>query len=53
MLAADPIDHHARDRLLSRVPRGNSPYAIRGVSPDRFRYEQNPRREAAFEALGF
>ena len=25
----------------------------RGVSPDRFRYEQDPRREAAFEALGF
>ena len=24
-----------------------------GVSPDRFRYEQDPRREAAFEALGF
>ena len=25
----------------------------RGVSPDRFRYEQDPRREAAFEGLGF
>lgn len=25
----------------------------RGVSPDRFRFEQDPRREAAFEALGF
>jgi len=25
----------------------------RGVSPDRFRYEQDPRREAAFGALGF
>jgi glucosamine--fructose-6-phosphate aminotransferase (isomerizing) len=25
----------------------------RGVSPDRFRYEQDPRREAAFESLGF
>jgi glucosamine--fructose-6-phosphate aminotransferase (isomerizing) len=25
----------------------------RGVSPDRFRYEQDERREAAFEALGF
>jgi glucosamine--fructose-6-phosphate aminotransferase (isomerizing) len=25
----------------------------RSVSPDRFRYEQDPRREAAFEALGF
>jgi glucosamine--fructose-6-phosphate aminotransferase (isomerizing) len=25
----------------------------RGVSPDRFRYEQDPRRETAFEALGF
>jgi glutamine---fructose-6-phosphate transaminase (isomerizing) len=25
----------------------------RDVSPDRFRYEQDPRREAAFEALGF
>ena len=25
----------------------------RGVSPDRFRYEQDPRREAAFEAIGF
>jgi glutamine---fructose-6-phosphate transaminase (isomerizing) len=25
----------------------------RGVSPDRFRYEQDPRRQAAFEALGF
>ena len=25
----------------------------RGVSPDRFRYEEDPRREAAFEALGF
>ena len=25
----------------------------RGVSPDRFRYEQDPRREAAFDALGF
>ncbi len=25
----------------------------RGVSPDRFRYEHDPRREAAFEALGF
>jgi glucosamine--fructose-6-phosphate aminotransferase (isomerizing) len=25
----------------------------RGVSPDRFRYEADPRREAAFEALGF
>jgi len=26
---------------------------LREVSPDRFRYEQDPRREAAFEALGF
>jgi glucosamine--fructose-6-phosphate aminotransferase (isomerizing) len=25
----------------------------RGVSPDRFRYEEDRRREAAFEALGF
>ena len=25
----------------------------RGVSPDRFRYEQDARREAAFEAVGF
>jgi len=25
----------------------------RGVSPDRFRYEQDPRREAAFEGVGF
>jgi len=25
----------------------------RGVSPDRFRYEEDTRREAAFEALGF
>ena len=25
----------------------------RGVSPDRFRYEEDPRRQAAFEALGF
>jgi len=25
----------------------------RGVSPDRFRYEEDPRREAAFEQLGF
>jgi glucosamine--fructose-6-phosphate aminotransferase (isomerizing) len=25
----------------------------KGVSPDRFRYEEDPRREAAFEALGF
>lgn len=25
----------------------------RGVSPDRFRYEEDGRREAAFEALGF
>ena len=25
----------------------------RGVSPDRFRFEQDPRREAAFEAVGF
>jgi len=25
----------------------------RGVSPDRFRYEEDPRREAAFEGLGF
>jgi glucosamine--fructose-6-phosphate aminotransferase (isomerizing) len=25
----------------------------RGVSPDKFRYEEDPRREAAFEALGF
>ncbi|WCB96013.1 hypothetical protein DSM104299_04767 [Baekduia alba] len=25
----------------------------RGVSPDRFRYEEDPRREAAFEAVGF
>jgi fructoselysine-6-P-deglycase FrlB-like protein len=24
----------------------------RGVSPDRFRYEEDPRREAAFEAPG-
>jgi glucosamine--fructose-6-phosphate aminotransferase (isomerizing) len=26
---------------------------IRSVSPDRFRYEEDPRREAAFEGLGF
>jgi glutamine---fructose-6-phosphate transaminase (isomerizing) len=25
----------------------------RGVSPDRFRFEEDPRRQAAFEALGF
>jgi glucosamine--fructose-6-phosphate aminotransferase (isomerizing) len=25
----------------------------RGVSPDRFRYEEDPRREQAVEALGF
>jgi glucosamine--fructose-6-phosphate aminotransferase (isomerizing) len=25
----------------------------RGVSPDRFRYDEDPRREAAFEGLGF
>jgi hypothetical protein len=25
----------------------------RGVSPDRFRYEEDARRQAAFEALGF
>ena len=25
----------------------------RGVSPDHFRYEEDPRRKAAFEALGF
>jgi glutamine---fructose-6-phosphate transaminase (isomerizing) len=25
----------------------------RGVSPDRFRYEEDPRREAAFEDVGF
>jgi glucosamine--fructose-6-phosphate aminotransferase (isomerizing) len=25
----------------------------RGVSPDRFRYEEDPRREAAIESLGF
>ena len=25
----------------------------RGVSPDRFRYEEDPRREQAIEALGF
>ncbi len=25
----------------------------RGVGPDQFRYEQDPRREAAFEAVGF
>lgn len=25
----------------------------RGVSPDRFRYEEDPRREAAFENVGF
>jgi glucosamine--fructose-6-phosphate aminotransferase (isomerizing) len=25
----------------------------RGVSPDRFRYEEDPRREAAFEGVGF
>ena len=25
----------------------------RGVSPDRFRYEEEPRREAAFEGVGF
>jgi glutamine---fructose-6-phosphate transaminase (isomerizing) len=25
----------------------------RGVSPDRFRYEQDKRRETAFEAIGF
>ena len=25
----------------------------RGVSPDRFRYEEDPRREAAFESIGF
>jgi glucosamine--fructose-6-phosphate aminotransferase (isomerizing) len=27
--------------------------AARGVSPDRFRYEEDPRREAAFEDVGF
>ena len=26
---------------------------VRGVNPDRFRYDQDPRREAAFESLGF
>ncbi|HEX7299862.1 MAG TPA: hypothetical protein VF257_12755, partial [Solirubrobacteraceae bacterium] len=25
----------------------------RGVSPDRFRYEEDPRRETAIESLGF
>ncbi len=25
----------------------------RGVSPDRFRYEEDPAREAAFESVGF
>jgi glutamine---fructose-6-phosphate transaminase (isomerizing) len=25
----------------------------RGVSPDRFRYEEDPRREQAVESLGF
>ena len=25
----------------------------RGVSPDRFRYEEDPRREQAIESLGF
>jgi glucosamine--fructose-6-phosphate aminotransferase (isomerizing) len=25
----------------------------RGVSPDRFRYEESPERERAFEAVGF
>jgi glucosamine--fructose-6-phosphate aminotransferase (isomerizing) len=25
----------------------------RGVSPDRFRYEEDPRREEAIESLGF
>ena len=25
----------------------------RGVGPDRFRYDEDPRREAAFEAIGF
>ena len=25
----------------------------RGVSPDRFRYEADPAREAAFEGVGF
>lgn len=26
---------------------------VRGVSPDHFRYEQDPRRERAFESVGF
>jgi glutamine---fructose-6-phosphate transaminase (isomerizing) len=26
---------------------------VRGVSPDRFRYDQDPEREAAFESVGF
>ena len=25
----------------------------RGVSPDRFRYDEDPRRERAFESIGF
>ena len=25
----------------------------RGVSPDRFRFEEDPAREAAFEGVGF
>ena len=25
----------------------------RGVSPDRFRYEEDPERERAFESVGF
>ena len=25
----------------------------RGVGPDRFRYDEDPRREAAFERIGF
>ena len=26
---------------------------VRGVSPDRFRYEEDPAREKAIESLGF
>jgi glutamine---fructose-6-phosphate transaminase (isomerizing) len=39
--------HRRRPADRARALRG------RGVSPDRFRYEEDERREAAFEALGF
>jgi glucosamine--fructose-6-phosphate aminotransferase (isomerizing) len=37
--------------VLQRLVRDLS--EARGVSPDRFRYEEDVRCEAAFEALGF